>query len=286
MAVKVDTTVLNYVERVLAQTRAMFPDNPDANNLVKTDPAEWIRQQTGLVLDDWQRSLCEDLPPRLLLNCPRQSGKSTATACMASVKMLLRPTFVLAIAPSYRQSKLLHEKVLEIIPPGELSRLTVDTIELNNGSKFVAAPGDKPSTIRGMSPQVLLMDEFSRVKSETIVAVLPSVAAQGDRTTVVCLSTPAGQGNEFHRYWTDTDPSWRKVFVSPEECSRYTSDVLELMKTKLTPRQYQQEFLGEFLEGAGQLFSAESIAALVARSDSSKWTGKIGESSNKWEKLF
>lgn len=281
-------TVLNrrgaiaHIDALLKESRRyQLPvAHPAAEN-----PVEWIRSRIGIDLDPWQAGLVRDLPIRILLNCPRQSGKSTGVACMAAVRMVLKPTFVLAIAPSYRQSKLLLEKIQTIFHPGEISRVTADTVELHNGSKFIAAPGDKPSTIRGMSPQLLIMDEFSRVKVETTTAVLPSIAAQGDEATIVCLSTPAGTGNPFHQYWTSTDSEWVRVFVRPEDCFRYTPEVLQTMKSKLSPRQYQQEFEGRFLEGAGALFSQDAIDALFERSEGMEWTGRIPETET-FTKLF
>jgi hypothetical protein len=209
---------------------------------------------------------------------------------MSAVKMVLHPgTFVLAIAPSWRQSRLLLDKVVGIFLPEEISRITADTLELTNGSKFISAPGDKPATIRGLSPQVLLMDEFSRIKKETVTAILPSVAAQGHRATICCLSTPAGASGPFYEYWNSDDPDWVKIFVSPEECSRYTPEILQTMKSKLSRRQYQQEFEGRFLEAAGGVFSADSIAALFKRSADTEYEGRIPETQTSDEtfvKLF
>src|SRR5262245_54237121 len=75
------------------------------------DPSLILRAQ-GLDPDPWQRQflLCADR--QVLLNCCRQSGKSTTTAARALHTALFLPgSLVLLLSPTQRQSAELFRKV-------------------------------------------------------------------------------------------------------------------------------------------------------------------------------
>jgi hypothetical protein len=67
----------------------------------------------GLDPDPWQERLLRSTSPRVLLNCSRQSGKSTMSGLIALHRALYFPgsPLVLCLAPSERQSKELFAKV-------------------------------------------------------------------------------------------------------------------------------------------------------------------------------
>jgi hypothetical protein len=60
----------------------------------------------GLESDPWQLRLLRSSSSRTLLNCSRQSGKSTMAAVLALHKALVEPgSLVLILAPAERQAK-------------------------------------------------------------------------------------------------------------------------------------------------------------------------------------
>jgi hypothetical protein len=67
----------------------------------------------GIVTDPWQQDFLQSSSDRVLLNCCRQSGKSTMSALIALHRALYHPSsLVLCFAPSLRQSQELFGKVL------------------------------------------------------------------------------------------------------------------------------------------------------------------------------
>src|SRR3954453_108343 len=67
----------------------------------------------GIDPDPWQRELLRSSSKRVLLNCSRQSGKSTMAAVVALHRSLYRPrSLVLCLSPSLRQSSELFKKAL------------------------------------------------------------------------------------------------------------------------------------------------------------------------------
>src|SRR3712207_3484027 len=67
----------------------------------------------GLRPDPWQENLLRSTSGRVLLNCCRQSGKSTMTGIIALHQALYHPgSLILCLAPALRQSQELFGKVL------------------------------------------------------------------------------------------------------------------------------------------------------------------------------
>src|SRR3712207_1918181 len=109
-------------------------------------------QTLGLEPDSWQERLLRSSSDRVLLNCCRQSGKSTMTALIALHRALFHPgSLILCLAPALRQSQELFSKVLGFyrdlgrpVAPQAERKLS---LELENGSRIVTLPGSE-KTIR------------------------------------------------------------------------------------------------------------------------------------------
>src|ERR671914_2651108 len=67
----------------------------------------------GLEPDPWQEDLLRSTSDRVLLNCCRQSGKSTMSGIVTLHRALYHPgSLILCLAPALRQSQELFGKVL------------------------------------------------------------------------------------------------------------------------------------------------------------------------------
>jgi hypothetical protein len=70
-------------------------------------------RELDLEPDPWQERLLRSTADRVLLNCCRQSGKSTMTGLIALHRALYHPgSLILCLAPALRQSQELYGKVL------------------------------------------------------------------------------------------------------------------------------------------------------------------------------
>src|SRR5215210_7805357 len=112
-------------------------------------------KRLGLEPDPWQEDLLRSASERVLLNCCRQSGKSTMTAIVTLHRALYRPgSLVLVLAPALRQSQELFAKVMEFYTTlGEPMKKYGErrlSLELSNGSRIVSLPGTE-ATVRGYS---------------------------------------------------------------------------------------------------------------------------------------
>src|SRR5262245_60211041 len=111
-----------------------------------------ILKARGMDVDPWQRNLMISNDPRVLLNCSRQSGKSTVTSAIALHTALFTPnSLVLLLSPSQRQSGEIFRKVLDLYHAlGRPLRAVYKTqlrLELANGARVLCLPG-REGTIR------------------------------------------------------------------------------------------------------------------------------------------
>jgi hypothetical protein len=129
------------------------------------DPVAFVEDRLGFLPDSWQAQVLRSRAPWILLNCSRQSGKSTTTAAVALHTALYDPGLILLVSPSLRQSKELFAKVTGFLkglePAAVLEEDNKSSCALANGARVVSLPGD-PDTLRGYSaPKLIIKDADS-----------------------------------------------------------------------------------------------------------------------------
>jgi hypothetical protein len=219
----------------------------------------------GLDPDPWQRELLRSSSERIILNCSRQSGKSTMTAVITLHRALYHPgSLILCLAPALRQSQELFGKVLGFyrdlgrpVSPQAERKLS---LELENGSRIVTLPGTE-KTIRGFSGTALLvLDEAARVADELYFAVKPMLAVSGG--ALMMMSTPYGKRGVFFEEWTGRG-GWERYEVPADKCPRITEEFLEEERASLPPWVYRQEYECSFEETEDQVFTTDLIDRAV-----------------------
>ena len=147
------------------------------------DAASFAEDRLGFCPDRWQRQLLRSRSPSVMLNCCRQSGKSTTAAIVALHTSIYDPGLVLCVSPSLRQSRELFAKVMfflkSIEPVIPLEEDNKASCELSNGSRIVSLPGD-PDTVRGFSaPRLVVTDEAAYVSDAMQAALAPMLGEPG-----------------------------------------------------------------------------------------------------------
>jgi len=248
--------------------------NPLASDLAAVlDPAAFSRG-TGIEPDSWQVAFLRSAAPRILLNCSRQSGKSTTAATMGVWTALYEPgALVLLLSPTLRQSGELFRKALAVyrdagrpVPPDSETALT---LSLENGSRIVSLPG-KEGTIRGYSGvRLLVIDEAAWVPNDLYVSVRPMLAVSQGR--LIALSTPHGNRGWWYEAWERGGPDWERYRVPAEDCHRISPAFLEEERRTLGEWWFGQEYQCSFLDALSGAFREADIQAA------------FGEAVEQWE---
>jgi len=226
------------------------------------DPVAWAKR-LGFAPDPWQADVLRSCAGRLLLNCARQTGKSTVTALLALHTALYHPdTLTLLLSPSLRQSSELFRKVAEfyslVAEPVPAEAESALRLELQNGSRIVSLPG-KEQTVRGYSGVgLLIVDEASRVPDDLYLSVRPMLAVSGGR--LIAMSTPFGKRGWFWQEWS-AGKGWERVQVAATDCPRIPASFLEEERQHLGEWWFRQEYECQFMDAQTSAFSYEAVMA-------------------------
>jgi len=224
------------------------------------DPVSFAEDRLNFSADPWQRQLLCSRSPSVMLNCCRQSGKSTTAAIVALHQAIYDPGLVLRVSPSLRQSRELFAKVIAFLkalePVEPLEEDNKSSCELRNGSRIVSLPGD-PDTVRGYSaPKLVITDEAAYVSDAMQAALAPMLAVSRGRT--IDMSSPNGRRGYFYENWVNGE-GIERIRIVGRECPRISAEFLEQQRKKLGPTIFAQEFEGEFTDADSSAFSSELI---------------------------
>jgi len=150
-------------------------------------------------------------------------------------------------------------------------------IELENGSKILAA-STSASAVRGMSFNILFLDEFAFVPNHIadsfFASVYPTITS-GKSTKVIIVSTPHGM-NHFYRMWHDaekgkneyvpTDVHWSEVPGRDNEWKKQTI-------ANTSEQQFKIEFECEFLGSIDTLIAPSKLRSFIYDSPLKKNAG-------------
>jgi len=141
------------------------------------------------------------------------------------------------------------------------------SLELENGSKILAA-STSASAVRGMSFNILFLDEFAFVPNhiaESFFASVYPTITSGKSTKVIMVSTPHGM-NHFYRYWHDaesgkneyipTDVHWSEV---PGRDAAWKAQTI----ANTSEQQFKVEFECEFLGSVDTLIAPSKLRTFV-----------------------
>jgi hypothetical protein len=225
----------------------------------------------GITPEEWQAEFLASTSKRILLNCSRQSGKSTMSAIIALHHALYKPgSLVLCLAPALRQSQELSSKIFgfyrDLGRPVSPRAETKLSLELDNGSRIVTLPGTE-KTIRAFSGvSLLLLDEASRIDDGLYYAVRPMLAVSGG--SLIMLSTPYGKRGVFYEEWT-SGRGWERYEVPATKLPEWwfqpsTTEYLEGERFTLPAWVYRQEYECSFEDTEEQYYATALIERAIS----------------------
>ena len=205
---------------------------------------------------------------------PRQTGKSTTVVSYLLHYAIFNDSVNIGIlankAATARELLGRLQTAYENLPKWMQQGIMVwnkGSLELENGSKILAA-STSASAVRGMSFNILFLDEFAFVPNHIadsfFASVYPTITS-GKNTKVIIVSTPHGM-NHFYRMWSDaekgkneyipTDVHWSEV---PGRDDAWKEQTI----ANTSDQQFKIEFECEFLGSIDTLIAASKLKSLV-----------------------
>ena len=141
------------------------------------------------------------------------------------------------------------------------------SLELENGSKILAA-STSASAVRGMSFNILFLDEFAFVPNHVadsfFASVYPTITS-GKNTKVIIVSTPHGM-NHFYRMWHDAEKSKNEYIPTDVHWSEVPGRDAKWKETTIantSEAQFKVEFECEFLGSVDTLIAPSKLRTLI-----------------------
>jgi len=262
----------------------------------KNDPVYFAKQHVKIVsLDeglvgfkpyDFQEKLIRNFHDHRFNICkmPRQTGKSTTSVSYLLHYAVFNDNVNIGILANKAATardllgrlQTAYENLPKWMQQGIIS-WNKGSLELENGSRILAA-STSASAVRGMSFNILFLDEFAFVPNHIadsfFASVYPTITS-GKSTKVIMVSTPHGM-NHFYRYWHDaergkneyvpTDVHWSEVPGRDEVWREQTI-------ANTSEQQFKIEFECEFLGSVDTLIAPSKLRTMVYQEPSTRSAG-------------
>ena len=262
----------------------------------KNDPVYFAKQHVKIVsLDeglvpfepyDFQEGLIRKFHENRFNICkmPRQTGKSTTSVAYLLHYAVFNDNVNIGILANKAATardllgrlQTAYENLPKWMQQGIIS-WNKGSLELENGSRILAA-STSASAVRGMSFNILFLDEFAFVPNHIadsfFASVYPTITS-GKSTKVIIVSTPHGM-NHFYRMWHDaergkndyipTDVHWSEVPGRDEIWKAQTIG-------NTSEQQFKVEFECEFLGSVDTLINPSKLRTLVYDSPKKRSAG-------------
>jgi hypothetical protein len=197
----------------------------------------------------------------------RQVGKSTVCAVKALHVALFSPnSLVLIISASQRQASELFRKVIkyynQIGKPVPAKNETALSLTLESGARVISLPQNS-DTLRGYTPDLVLLDEAAYVDDEVFASISPMVSVSGGQ--LILLGTPAGKRGFFYELYTGAaGDAWMRIKQDAYSCSRISKAFLESERLALGEWQFASEYECAWTADESAFFSHDEVLAALS----------------------
>ena len=229
------------------------------------------------ILYPYQRRMFEQFQENrfsIVLAC-RQSGKSISACAYLLWYVLFNPEKTVAILANkgataremLNRITLMLENIPFFLQPGSKA-LNKGSLEFSNNSRILAA-ATSGSSIRGMSVNLLYLDEFAFVEraAEFYTSTYPVISA-GKDTKVIVTSTANGIGNQFHKIWEGSVQEineFKSFRVDWWDVPGRDEKWKEQTISNTSQLQFDQEFGNTFFGTGDTLVNADTLLNLRAK---------------------
>ena len=225
---------------------------------------------------DFQEKLINNFHEERFNICkmPRQTGKSTTVVAYLLHYAVFNDSVNIGIlankAATARELlgrlQTAYENLPKWMQQGIIS-WNKGSLELENGSKILAA-STSASAVRGMSFNILFLDEFAFVPNHIadsfFASVYPTITS-GKSTKVIIVSTPHGM-NHFYRLWHDAERGKNEYIPTDVHWSAVPGRDADWKKQTIantSEQQFKIEFECEFLGSVDTLIAPSKLRSLV-----------------------
>lgn len=225
-----------------------------------------LTKKMNITLFDYQRDIIENThSTNMVLLGGRQIGKTMILALKVLSHALVHAnTTTLIVSPSLRQSlhimRYVHEYISKLNLGVYTSTMSKSEVEFINKSRILSLPSS-PSTIRGYTCHVVVVDEANFIDEQLIEEVLmPTLSTT--RGYMWLISTPNIKDHIFYRLYINPPQGWL-VYTIPSYMNPLISKEFLETQRELLGILYEQEYECKYVEDEQGLIPSTMIDEII-----------------------
>lgn len=211
---------------------------------------------------------------RVATNAHRRGGKTASSILMVLFLLMTQPnTHILFIAPFNNQIEVFFVELDKFIAYHPwIAECVVKTTQapyrkhfangailrgITTGSKSKAAAG----SARGQTAQYIFLDEVAFMSDEDFASLKPIIMGDPYHAPPITFatSTPMAAMGQFYKWCTEADNGWLKIHYTLLENPDKTDEEKEEIRSQVSEREWQTEYLCEFLNFGGTAFNLAKL---------------------------
>ena len=199
------------------------------------------------------------------VNSSRQKGKSYMISnLLLFFAINYAKTNNYCVSPTLKQSKAIYKVIMDAISSSGIVRTknaTDLTITLINGSTINFKSAEQRAALRGFTADFLCIDEAAYIPDDIFYLILPWADAK--KAPILMTSTPFVKGGFFYQYFNyglenshnTTTINWTDAKYKESIEKILPPEKLEEYRSVLPKNVFRTEYLGEFLDDDGAVFT-------------------------------
>ena len=215
----------------------------------------------------WQAEVWEAPSRFKVVAAGRRCGKSYLAAWALLINALkAEKGWTFYVAPTQGQARQIMWRILLELghPVIKKSHINNLDIELINGQTIGLRGADRPDTMRGVSLNYLVLDEYADIKSETWEEVLRP-ALSDMKGHALFIGTPKGR-NWFYDLYAyaslNEDPEWSAFHYTSYDNPFLSKEEIDAAKRSMSSHAFRQEFMASFEAKGSEMFKEEWVTVV------------------------
>ena len=214
----------------------------------------------------WQQEVFGDTTRFKVVAAGRRCGKSYLAAWSLLINALQSDdprSWTFYVAPTQGQARQIMWRVLLDLGHAVIKKAHINNldIELVNGQTIGLRGADRPDTMRGVSLNYLVLDEYADIKSEVWEEILRPACA--DKTApAIFIGTPKGR-NHFYDLFKyselSEDEEWRSWHFTSYDNPFLKETEIDAAKRSMSSYAFRQEFMASFESKGSEMFKEEWV---------------------------
>ena len=215
---------------------------------------------------DWQQEVFNDPTRFKVVAAGRRCGKSYLAAWSLLINALQSDdprSWTFYVAPTQGQARQIMWRTLLELGHSVIKKAHINNldIELINGQTIGLRGADRPDTMRGVSLNYLVLDEYADIKAEVWEEILRPACADKEAPAIF-IGTPKGRNHFYDLYKyseISKDAEWASWHFTSYDNPFLKESEINAAKRSMSSYAFRQEFMASFESKGSEMFKEEWV---------------------------